>query len=152
MVPVIYFTAGYLQVNGDIRAETLVPQNVTEDWFHDLAFEGKLADGTRYQWPWGAAAIAAMRALIDQAAADMVNVDQTDAGVIAYLEETRDLVLARARVLITAAVQAPREIVVPRCQTTVTYTEPLACFAFKPHLEYNTGVFQNRSNVLFDMD
>ena len=152
MVPIIYFTAGYLDIPEDIRPETLVAQDVIEDWFNDLAFEANLEDEEQYQWPWSDEASDQMRQLITQATADITDVDQTEEGVVTYLEETRDLVLAQAQVLVDATEGVHREIVVPRCQTTVTYTEPLACFHFKPHLEYSTGVFKNRSNVLFDMD
>ena len=149
MVPLIYFTAGYLDIPEDIRAETLVAQDAIEDWFNDLAFEANLEE---YPYPWSEEAIDQMRDMIDQTKADITDVDQTEEGVVTYLKETRDLVLAQAQALAVAAEGVHREIVVPRCQTTVTYTEPLACFHFKPHLEYSTGVFKNRSNVLFDMD
>ena len=54
MVNIVYFTAGYDDINADIRAETEVVMNTAEDWFHDNNFEAKLADATRYATPWGA--------------------------------------------------------------------------------------------------
>ncbi len=152
MVKIIYFAANHESLNVDLHNELLVPQNVSMDWYA-LAGEPAFAFALLLlDTPWSAGAITAMEARITGTAADINNVDGTYAGTITELTRIRDLVFAQAQVVIDAAAPGYSEVVVPRCTTEISYMEPLSCFHFKPHPEYNTGVFKNRSKVLFDMD
>ena len=70
----------------------------------------------------------------------------------AGLQTNLQLVTAHYVNLAVAAQEDHQIIVVPKCQTVISYMEPLCCFHFKPHPQYDTGIFKDRSKVLFDMN